>query len=503
MASTNSSDEYLPPLILGGIIGLCYIISVGANDVANALGTSVGSGAISLRTAIVLGGISELLGATLVGGKTSSSLGEKFLTIDQFTTVQYSYAMFAALFGSACWNSLATYFSLPVSSTHAIIGSLVFIGIAQDGVYSVNWVEVGLTALSWVLSPLAGFIISYSVYYFLDKQIISKSSSFKLAAIVSPYLNAITIATLGLFIFMAGPKAIRIENGWGLFGLFVLLGLVSFLLFNKLILPYMEKNNYINNGISYSGVLNDGGGSISSSSGGFETMNPVNDHSSKMVSLVENDGNKNFMIEALSPSSSTTTTTTMETASTILPSITNGSTNTRRKNSSSPAENYFVLPMIMTACCVAFAHGGNDVGNAIGPFSASLHIYIYGSMDGDAETPVIVTFCGGIGIVIGLAAFGKRVMETVGKKITKLTFSKGFAAQYGASLAVLICTALGLPISTTSVLIGSIAGVGSADGEKNSIDFQVIKKIILGWLATLPAAGIVAMIIYAICKALL
>jgi len=316
----SERDELVPPLIMGGIIGLCYIISVGANDVANALGTSVGSGAISLRIAIILGGLFELLGATLVGGKTSSSLGEKFLTIDKFTTLQYSYAMFAALFGSACWNSLATYFSLPVSSTHAIIGSLVFIGMVQDGLYSVNWVEVGLTALSWVLSPLAGFAVSFSLYWMLKRYIISQPSSFKLAATISPYLNAITIATLGLFILMAGPKSIRIENGWVLIGVVLLLGVISFVLFKYLILPWMERNGYINNGISYSGV-----NATISSGNGFESMNPVTNHSSSTFSLVENDSD-NLMIEALS-------------------SIDSATSASSSQQKVSPAEYYFVLPV--------------------------------------------------------------------------------------------------------------------------------------------------------------
>eukprot|EP00943_MAST-04B_sp_MAST-4B-sp1_P003242 g3242.t1 len=318
--SNPEGDELVPPLIMGGIIGLCYIISVGANDVANALGTSVGSGAISLRIAIILGGLFELLGATLVGGKTSSSLGEKFLTIDTFTTVQYSYAMFAALFGSACWNSLATYFSLPVSSTHAIIGSLVFIGIVQDGIYSVNWVEVGLTALSWVLSPLVGFAVSFSLYWMLNRYIISQPSSFKLAAATSPYLNTITITTLGLFIFMAGPKAIRIENAWVLIGVVLLLGVISLLLFKYLILPWMERNGYIKNGISYSGVDD-----TISTGNGFESMKPVTNHLSSTVSLVKNDS-ANLMTEALSPNDSATS------ASSPQQQV-------------SPSEYYFVLPV--------------------------------------------------------------------------------------------------------------------------------------------------------------
>ena len=239
----------------------------------------------------------------------------------------------------------------------------------------------------------------------------------------------------------------------------------------------MENNGYINDGTSYADVENQ-------NLDGFDAVKPEPDRSvlSEPLSSAEID-NKNTMVDGL------------------VSATNNSSSPLSSGGKTPPAERYFVLPMVMTACSVAFAHGSNDVGNAIGPFSATLHIYTTGGMDGAAETPTIVTFCGGLGIVVGLAAFGRRVIETVGKKITPLTFSKGFAAQYGASLAVLICTAMGLPISTTSVLIGSIAGVGMASGNENSVDLNVIKRIVLGWFATLPAAGVVAATIFAICKA--
>ena len=477
MPSPSTSEELLPPVIFAGLIGICYLISVGANDAANALGTTVGSGALSLQKAMIIGAIFELLGATLVGGRTSSSLGEKFLAIDTFTNIEYAYAMFSALFGGAVWNSVATYFSLPVSSTHAIVGALVFIGVVQNGLNSVNWAEVGVTALSWFLSPLAGYWISFALYFALNRYVMTQPSSFKLAAQISPYLNSVTIATLGLFTFMAGPKFMRIDNAWGLAALFFGLALVSFFVFAKVILPWMETNGYINDGTLDADMENQ---SVES----FDAVKPEPQPILfKHLSSVETDNN-NTIVESLV-------------------SVTNSSSSPPSSSGKiSPAERYFILPMVMTACCVAFAHGSNDVGNSVGPFAKALSIYNTHSMKA-TETPTMVTFCGGLGIVIGLAAFGKRVIETVGKKITSLTFSKGFAAQYGASLAVLICTAMGLPISTTSVLIGSIAGVGMASGNENSVDLNVIKRIVLGWFATLPAAGAVAAIIFAICKAAL
>ena len=165
---------------------------------------------------MIIGAIFELLGATLVGGRTSSSLGEKFLAIDTFlTNIEYAYAMFSALFGGAVWNSVATYFSLPVSSTHAIVGALVFIGVVQNGLNSVNWAEVGVTALSWFLSPLAGYWISFALYFALNRYVMTQPSV-QVSSANFTMLNSVTIATLGLFTFMAGPKFMRIDNAWGL-----------------------------------------------------------------------------------------------------------------------------------------------------------------------------------------------------------------------------------------------------------------------------------------------
>ena len=462
-------SELLVPVVVGGIVGALYIISLGANDVANALGTSVGSKALSLKSACILGGIFELLGATLVGGKTANALAAKFLEETKFSSAQYSYGMMSALFGSMMFTVAATKYALPVSSTHAVIGALVAIGIVEHGGSSVDWTEVGLTSLSWVLSPAAGLLFSFTIYKAILKFVLdAPGGSLSRAALAAPFLNAGTFATLVCFTMVAGPTALHPSSGWATVGLTVLSFGISFACFRFLVLPYMQRKGYLVRRGSLDGIEHQMLTAAPKDSFQVATEAPAQEQLKENAPLAEENG-------APPPSDSVV--------------------------KMKPAEQYFILPMVMTAACVAFGHGGNDVGNAIGPFSACLYVYENGSLKGieSHETPILVTFFGGLGIVVGLSAFGKRVIETVGEKITRLTFSKGFAAQYGASVAVLICTSLGLPISTTSVLVGSIAGVGYADGGKG-VDLKVLKRIVAGWLVTLPASGIISAIIYGVCK---
>jgi phosphate/sulfate permease len=453
----------LTPVILGAILGTAYVISVGANDVANALGTAVGSQALSLKSACVIGAVFELLGATLVGGKTSTALADKFLNVESFTPAQFSYSMMSALFGSCIWNIIATYQSLPVSSTHAIIGSLIAVGIVQDGFVSVGWAEVGETCLSWVLSPAVGMSVSFCTYTALSKFVINTEKSLDRAAAVAPILNAMTVSTVAIFTLIAGPKEIRVEDWWVILLTALISFVLSYLLFRLSILPYMQRKGYLTPSMGDGNQFNFlGGNDPDLDDLSFTAAISFHESTTESPKLLQSDSDVKHM---------------------------------------KPAEYYFVLPMVMTAASIAFGHGGNDVGNAIGPFSASLYVNDHGDLRGISshETPILVTFLGGLGIVLGLTLFGNRVMKTVGENITKLTYSKGFAAQYGASVAILACTTLSLPISTTSVLVGSITGVGYVDGGKG-VNMTIMKKILWGWIATLPAAGCCAALIYWICK---
>jgi phosphate/sulfate permease len=159
------------------------------------------------------------------------------------------------------------------------------------------------------------------------------------------------------------------------------------------------------------------------------------------------------------------------------------------------AEGIFKTLQIITACYVAFAHGANDVANAIGPVAAVYAVFTSGTLAKNVAVPIWILLIGGAGIVIGLAMYGKHVIETIGKKLTEMTPSRGFSAEFGAATTVLVCSKMGLPISTTHTLVGSVIGVGLARGI-STLDFRVIRNILASWFITIPATALVAIIIY-------
>ena len=158
-------------------------------------------------------------------------------------------------------------------------------------------------------------------------------------------------------------------------------------------------------------------------------------------------------------------------------------------------EGVFRYLQILTACYVAFAHGANDVANAAGPLATIIAIRRTQSVTATVEVPFWILVAGAIGIVIGLSTFGARVIATIGHKITELTPSRGFAAEFAAATTVLVCSRLGLPISTTHTLVGAVIGVGLARG-LSALNMRAVRGIINSWLITLPFTALLTMGIY-------
>jgi PiT family inorganic phosphate transporter len=165
-------------------------------------------------------------------------------------------------------------------------------------------------------------------------------------------------------------------------------------------------------------------------------------------------------------------------------------------------ERVFGVLMVVTACGMAFAHGSNDVANAIGPLAAVISVAQNGVITAKSTLPVWVLMIGGGGIVIGLATFGRHVIATVGKKITQLTPSRGFAAELAAATTIVIASGTGMPISTTHTLVGAVLGVGIARGIE-AIDLRVVARILISWVVTIPAGAFLAIIFFFIFKTIL
>jgi len=414
-------------LYLSGLTGFLMAWAIGAQDVSNALGTCVGSKAITIPQAIVIGGVFEFLGS-LMGGDVAHTISKGMVHSKaiESNVELYVLLMFCTLLGTFCWLAFATYFSLPVSTTHSLVGSILGLGVVTYPVEDLNTFTLMRILTSWVTSPLLGFVISYAIFFVIHRRILTRPQPEREAVRYLPLFYGFTLGILTLFMCLAGPVAFR--------------------------------TNLLNAGavcltvcVTVAGLVHmrlmraSEGGTPKATSSALQSikLGPITDNP-----LTKKECNEDSTEE-----------------------------DTRTTN----AEAHFSGLMILTACVVAFAHGSNDISNAIGPFSVIMEASLDGHISANKPIPKWVLVCGGVGIVVGLATYGHRVMATVGEKITKLTFTRGFAAQIGTALTVLSATIMGLSVSTTHCLIGAIAGVAMVESV-TKINTTTLKKIALSWV---------------------
>lgn len=406
------------PLWIAALLAFYMAWAIGANDVANAMGTSVGSGALTVGGAIIVAAIFEFAGAFLAGGHVTDTVRKGMLDMSSLGREQLIYGMMASLASAGTLLIGATRFGLPISTTHAIVGAIVGFGAVAIGIDAVNWPKVLQISLSWITSPLLAGVIAFAIFHLIRSTILNKSNPVHQIRKYGPAFFFFVFFIIGLVTLFKGLKHINLD------------------------LDLMEA-------LAGSVAL----GLIGSGIGAFFI---------RRVQIGEADPDHRF----------------------------------------DQVERIFVVLQILTACAIAFAHGSNDVANAIGPLAAIVNAVE--NVDLTAKAPVApwMLAIGGLGIVIGLATWGYRVMETVGKKITELTPSRGFAAQLAAASTIVLASRLGIPISTTHTLVGAVLGVGLARGI-TALDLRVVGNILASWIATLPIAAALSVFFYYFFKGLL
>ena len=406
------------PLWIAALLAFYVAWAIGANDVANAMGTSVGSGALTVGGAIIVAAIFEFAGAFLAGGHVTDTVRKGMLDMSLIGREQLIYGMMASLASAGTLLIGATRFGLPISTTHAIVGAIVGFGAVAIGIDAVNWPKVLQISLSWITSPLLAGVIAFAIFHLIRSTILNKSNPVHQIRKYGPAFFFFVFFIIGLVTLFKGLKHINLD------------------------LDLMEA-------LAGSVAL----GLIGSGIGAFFI---------RRVQIGEADPDHRF----------------------------------------DQVERIFVVLQILTACAIAFAHGSNDVANAIGPLAAIVNAVE--NVDLTAKAPVApwMLAIGGLGIVIGLATWGYRVMETVGKKITELTPSRGFAAQLAAASTIVLASRLGIPISTTHTLVGAVLGVGLARGI-TALDLRVVGNILASWIATLPIAAALSVFFYYFFKGLL
>lgn len=396
-------------LLIASFIGFFMAFGIGANDVANSMGTSVGSKAITIKQAIIIAAIFEFLGAFLAGGEVTSTIRKGIVDPNLYANDIniFIIGMMSALLAGGTWLSIASMRGWPVSTTHSIVGSIIGFVLITKGVDAVSWGKVGNIAMSWVTSPLFSAILAFGLYMSAKKLILDRSNPEKAAITFIPFYSFFVAVVISLVTVRKGLKHVGVE--WSDNEMYLFIFVFSFVV--GLATAFFLRRNQER-------IMQDGG-----------------------------------------------------------------------------IEFAFGLLMIVSASAMAFAHGSNDVANAIGPLAAIVSVVDTGVIGSKAAISPWVLLVGGIGIVFGLATLGSRVIKTVGSKITALTPSLGFSAEIATASTVVAATYLGFPISTTHTLVGGVIGVGLAKGAEH-LDFRSIKRIIASWLVTIPAGAAITVLFY-------
>ena len=408
-------------IALAALFGIFMAWGIGANDVANAMATSVGSRALTIKQAILVAAVFEFLGAVLAGGEVTATIRKGIVDTELLTDTPelLIYGMLAALLSAGTWLFIASHKGWPVSTTHSIVGAIVGFAAVGIGVDAVQWGKVGTIVLSWVVSPLTAGFIAFMIYQSVHRLILVQEDPLAKAKRYVPVYIFLAAFTITLVTILKGLKHVGFE--------------ISL------------RDSYL-----------------------LAVAIAV------MISLLGA-----VAIQRIKPDPKA-----------------------EKREHFYTVERVFGVLMIVTACSMAFAHGSNDVANAIGPLAAVISVAQNGTVMAKAAVPLWILVLGGAGIVIGLATYGIRVISTVGKKITQLTPSRGFAAELAAATTIVIASGTGMPISTTHTLVGAVLGVGLARGI-DAIDLRVVARIFVSWVVTIPAGAFLAIVFFYVFKAVL
>ena len=383
--------------------------NIGANDVANSMASAVGAKAITIRQAVFIAGILNVCGAVFLGSHVTNTIRKGIVSTEILADPHLALiGALSALLAAALWVSFATWKSLPVSTTHSIVGAMIGFGIMAGGFSVINWGKLAAVVISWVISPVFSLIISFLMFKFIIKIIISRQDSFIRSLKWSPLFIGITLFVVVLSFLFKTPLGKRLSLSTPM----------SFVLASVLAV---------------------------------------------ILSIIAMKALKYFI----------------------------------RPEKSNSAEEVFRFIQVGTSCYVALAQGANDVANAVGPLAVIYFIVKTGSVGTEVQVPAFLLLFGGVGILCGIWMAGYRVMDTLGKRITTLTNTRGFSVEFAAATTVLIASKMGLPVSTTHAAVGGVMGVGIARGIE-AVNFSIIFKIMIYWVLTVPVAAITSMIIFKI-----
>lgn len=398
-------------LIIATVVGFIMAWGIGANDVANAMATSVGTKSLTVVQALIIAAIFEFLGAYLAGGEVTNTIKQGIVDTSAYKgqEINLILGMISALFAAGTWLIVASFLGWPVSTTHSIIGAIIGFSLICVGPGAIHWSMLWGIFGSWIVTPIISGVLAYLLFISVLRTIFRHFHPLKHARKIAPLYIGLTFFILSLITLKSGLKHIGITLSTQNNLLISLAIAIITAIIGKIFIERIQ----------------------------FDTEEHRNHY----------------------------------------------------KN----VEQVFSVLMVVTACAMAFAHGSNDVANAIGPLSAVV-ASVNHAIDPNYDVNTLewwILPLGAIGVVLGLGTLGYKVMKTVGVKITHLTPSRGFAAQLATASTVVIASGTGLPISTTQTLVGAIIGIGLAHGIA-AINLNVIRNIFVSWIITLPSGAFLA-----------
>ncbi|XP_072382241.1 sodium-dependent phosphate transporter 2 isoform X1 [Diabrotica undecimpunctata] len=545
----NPDDVWL--IVLGFLIAFVLAFGIGANDVANSFGTSVGSKVLTIFQACCLATVFEISGSILIGYKVSDTMRKGILDINMYKDAEKELMLgsISALTASAAWLIVATFFKLPISGTHSIVGATVGYSLVLRGSQGVQWKTLGKIVGSWFISPVFSGITSCILLWIIKRFILSRPDPLEAGLMSLPLFYSFTILINLFSIIHDGPKLLHMDNIplWMASTISISIAIFVMVITWLFVVPWQrkvikekevnEEKLAVNFNIGESSDTSPEGSpnrKPNRNSACLERQLTVISESTELQQLDQNritaakyifpvqttdkhvftPGAKETEVrkyarptELKLVESTTSVNPALSPSSSGVPLITNRNSAGRcdqgmrasdiEKNGDIFVENksvsrLFSFLQALTATFGSFAHGGNDVSNAIGPLITLWLIYSEGSVQQKAETPLLILLYGGFGISVGLWLWGRRVIETIGEDLTTITPSTGFTIEVGSAFTVLIASKIGIPISTTHCKVGSVVFVGYFSSSKRGVDWSLFRNIISAWVVTVPVAALLS-----------
>ncbi|EDH1457450.1 phosphate permease [Campylobacter jejuni] len=472
------SQHQLILFILASIFGIFMAFNIGGNDVANSFGTSVGAKTVTIKQALIIAAVFELSGAIFAGAEVTKTIRSGIVIFpNSLDPMLFVIIMLAALLSSGVWIFIATKKGLPVSTTHSIVGGIVGASIMMgllkfDGIQTlsmVKWSEILRIAISWVASPLLGGIVAYIIYSYIDKKILKPSEKLNddLKNIKKErkkfkeeyFLN---LKTKSQEEQIKELSAIALDE------------------------EEQENNFYRNKMKEFKDQEKD-----------IDIYSILKTHMPIIACIAAAIISAMFLFKGLNNVSTLDILQNfwiIGIIGTISYVVTFAIVKIVKKTElNKTTDRIFSWFQIFTASSFAFSHGANDIANAIGPFAAILDVLKNGTINATSPVPFAALAMFGVALVVGFWFLGKEVITTVGSKLATIRPTTGFSAELGASIVILLATQFGIPVSSTHILIGAILGIGVYNKNANWI---MMKPIGLAWIITLPAAGIMAALVF-------